>query len=72
MTAFNLFTLFRADNVCMKECELIKGGHTFGLLAVRHEKKNCHNLRFNSQPYNAPFQDVSYCTSKHEKSFWEL
>ena len=25
----------------MKECELIKGGHTFGLLAVRHEKKNC-------------------------------
>ena len=21
-------------NVCMKECELIKGGHTFGLLAV--------------------------------------
>ena len=19
-----------------------------------------------------PFQDVSYCTSKHEKSFWEL
>ena len=21
-------------NVCMKECELIEGGHTFGLLAV--------------------------------------
>ena len=52
MTAFDLFTFFRADliqsevswklystsdwlnNVCMKECELINGGHTFGLFLV--------------------------------------
>ena len=27
-------------NVCMKECELIKGGHTFGLLAVMPNQKN--------------------------------
>ena len=26
-------------NVCMKECELIKGGHTFGLLAVKSKRK---------------------------------
>ena len=52
MTAFDLFTFFRADliqsevswkrsstsdwlnNVCMKECELINRGHTFGLRLV--------------------------------------
>ena len=27
-------------NVCMKECELIKGGHTFGLLAVIDRLRN--------------------------------
>ena len=26
-------------NVCIKECELIKGGHTFGLLAVKSKRK---------------------------------
>ena len=26
---------FWLDNVCMKECELIEGGPTFGLFAVR-------------------------------------
>ena len=47
VTAFDLFTFFRADLIqseaswklsstsdwLMKECVLIKGGHTFGLLA---------------------------------------
>ena len=47
MTSFNLFTFFRADliqseaswklsstlvNVCIKECGLIKGGHSLKLL----------------------------------------
>ena len=45
MTAFDLFTFrnpletvldFLLVIVCMKECELIKGGHTFGLPAVQN------------------------------------
>ena len=32
-TSWKLFST--SVNVCMKECELIKGGHTFGLLAVK-------------------------------------
>ena len=54
MTAFDLSTFrfnpirsqletvldVRLVNVCMKECELIKGGHTFGLLAVIDRLRN--------------------------------
>ena len=28
--------------ICTKECELIKSGHTFGLLAVIHVKQKRH------------------------------
>ena len=82
VTAFDLFTFFRADfvqseaswklsstsdrlvNVCMKECELIKGDHTFGLLAVTsgcvknqstvtiHVSPSPHILRSGSSQYN--------------------
>ena len=33
-------------NVCMKECELIKGGHTFGLLAVKSNSNSHLSLSF--------------------------
>ena len=64
---------FSLVNVCMKECELIKGGHSFGFLAVKStiplslsfkRSKDCSNLCSSSERALGPNVKSKTMTTK--------